>query len=235
MRPYTTTNSCNTVQPEQARRIGPTRRSVSGRMAFRSETSIPFESTLERDFLIRMEFCTTVLDVIPQPVTIPFTLPTGRSYRYTPDFLVYYRLGDQSYDDYPKPALVEVKPEKEWRANWRKWLPKWKAAWRFAQQQGWSFHIVDESRIRGVALDNIRMLSRYERMDFPCEESRLILETVQQMGCTTIDYLLARYFMGVYRSEGITHIRHLLATRQLDCDITRPLDELTEMWVPNHE
>lgn len=107
--------------------------------------------------------------------------------------------------------------------------------WRFAQQQGWSFHIVDESRVRGLTLDNIRTRSRYERMDFPCKESRLILETVQQMGCTTIDSLLARYFMGENRSEGVSHIRHLLATRQLDCDITRPLDELTEMWVPNHE
>ena len=49
-------NSCDKVKPTQKRRIGPTRRSVSGSYAFRSETSIQFESTLERDFIIKHEF-----------------------------------------------------------------------------------------------------------------------------------------------------------------------------------
>lgn len=46
---------------QQVRKIGPTRRSVSGVYAFRGERSIEFESTLERDFLMRVEFS--------QPVT----------------------------------------------------------------------------------------------------------------------------------------------------------------------
>ncbi|HAY17330.1 MAG TPA: heteromeric transposase endonuclease subunit TnsA, partial [Halomonas sp.] len=37
--------------PTSVRKIGPTRRSVSGYYAFRGEESIAFESTLERDFL----------------------------------------------------------------------------------------------------------------------------------------------------------------------------------------
>lgn len=235
MKPHLIRNNCDIIRPRQVRRIGPTRRSVSGRVAFRGQTSISFESTLERDFLYRMEFCASVLDVIPQPVSVPFQGVNNRLYQYTPDYLVYYRLGNHNYDNYPKPVLVEVKPEKEWRANWRKWLPKWKAAWRYARQQGWVFHIIDESRIRGVALDNIRLLRRYEHMQFPSEESLMLLETVRQMGSTTVDYLLARHFMGIYRAEGISHIRHLLATRQLNWDVSCPLDELTEIWIPTYE
>lgn len=229
------TNSCDKVQPRQMRKIKPTRRSVSGVYAFRGSCGVAYESILERDFLIRTEFSLNVLDVIPQPAEIPFVSSNGRAYTYTPDFLVYYRLGSHSYDDYPKPVLVEVKPETEWRKHWREWLPKWKAAWSYAQSQGWEFHICDESRIRDQTFDNIRFLERYKRMPFSAEESRWVLETVRHMGCATMDYLLARHFMGIYRAEGIAHLWHLLATRKLDCDISRPLNEFSELWIPTNE
>lgn len=229
------TNSCDEVQPRQMRKIKPTRRSVSGVYAFRGSSMVAYESTLERDFLIRTEFSLNVLDVIPQPAEIPFVSSNGRTYTYTPDFLVYYRLGSHSYDDYPKPVLVEVKPETEWRRHWREWLPKWKAAWSYARSQGWEFHICDESRIRDQMFDNIRFLERYKRMPFSAEESRWVLESVRHMGCATMDYLLARHFMGIYRAEGIAHLWHLLATRKLDCDISRPLNEFSELWIPTNE
>lgn len=229
-------NKCDTIQaPRQSRKIGPTRRSVSGIYNFRREMSVPYESTLERDFLIRKEFCLAVLDIIPQPCQIPFQGRDGRSHTYTPDFLVYYRLGNMTYPNYPSPVLVEVKPAGEWRKHWRQWLPKWKAAYRYAKDQGWKFHIHDESHIRDKALENIKFLERYKRMQFPAEEGRWVIENVRLMGSAPFHYILARHFMGMYRAEGISHIWHLLATRQLDCDITRPLNEFTELWVPTYE
>lgn len=196
-------NSCNEARVSQVRKIRPTRRSVSGVYAFRGESSVAYESTLERDFLIRTEFCVDVLDVVSQPVAIPFIGVNGQTYTYTPDFLVYYRLGDRGYENYPKPMLVEVKPEQEWRKHWRDWLPKWKAAWRHAQHQGWTFHIHDETRIRDQVLKNIRFLERYKRMSFPIEETSAVLASVREMGASTADYLLARHFMGIYRAEGV--------------------------------
>lgn len=57
-------DKCDFVQPTQTRKIRPTRRSVSGVYSFRGQTAIPFESTLERDFLIRKEFalCVSLYD-----------------------------------------------------------------------------------------------------------------------------------------------------------------------------
>jgi hypothetical protein len=217
------------------RPIGVTRRSVSGIYAFRGETAIPFESTLERDFIIRKEFPLSVLEVIPQPVQIPFVARNGQSYTYTPDFLVYYRLGNMTYGEYPKPILVEVKPRTEWKKHWREWLPKWKAAYRYAKEQGWEFHIHDESRIRDQALENIHLLERYKRTQFPIEETQCVIESVRQMGGAPFHYLLAKHFMGIYRAEGVAHIWHLVATRQLDCDITLPLNDFTELWVSTYE
>lgn len=217
------------------RKIKPTRRSVSGIYAFRGETPIQFESTLERDFLILTEYSREVLDVISQPAQIPFLGKNGQTFTYTPDFLVYYRLGNRLYDNYPKPVLVEVKPRGQWQKNWRKWSTKWKAAIRYAREQGWVFHLMDENRIRNQSLDNIRFLERYKRMEFPRDETMWVLENLRQMGSSPFHYLLSRHFMGIYRAQGVSLLWHLLATRQLDCDITRPLNENTELWVPTDE
>lgn len=64
-------NSRDSV-PEQQRRIKPTRRSVSGSYAFRGNSEVQFESTLERDFIMLADFNINVLDIIPQPASISF-------------------------------------------------------------------------------------------------------------------------------------------------------------------
>jgi len=223
-------NSCDSVKPRQMRRIKPTRRSVSGIYSFRGETPVPYESTLERDFLIKMEFSLSVLGVVPQPIEVPFFLGNSK-FIYTPDFFVSYRQADDALLDYSRPILVEVKPEVEWRKNWRQWLTKWKAALRIARTQGWEFHIYDESRIRDRALENIRFLEPYKRMQFSKEETQWMLENLSSMGSSPVHFILARHFMGTYRAAGIAHIWHLLATRKVDCDINLPLNEQTELWV----
>jgi len=226
-------NSCDKAKPTSARKIGTTRRSLSGILAFRDETAIPFESSLERDFLIRMAFNRQVLDVISQPVRLPFTAKTGREYPYTPDYLVYSR-ASHSYESSQKPLLVEVKYRADIQKNWSDWKNKFRAAHRYAKERDWVFRIYDESRIRGVILDNIKFLERFKGTQIDREDSAAILATAQQQRISTFDYLLARHYSGIYRAEGVRHIWHLLATRQLDCDLTRPLNDMTELWIPDH-
>ena len=231
--PNNSTNSCDdSDHPRQVRQIRPTRRSVSGVYSFRQQSPIPFESTLERDFIMRSEFFNHVSEIIPQPIEIPFRNSNGREFTYTPDFLVYHRLGDRHYEDYPVPLLVEVKPETQWRANYRKWFPKWKAARRLAIERGWRFTIHDETRIRDRALENIRFLQRYKRQRFSEADNAMLMQSLFDMGTANVDYLIARHYQGEDRAIGITHLWHLLATRQIDCDINRKLSGSTELWIP---
>lgn len=218
------------LQP--VRRIRLTRRSISGVYLFRGETPIEYESALERDFIVRQEFLLSVLDVIPQPCTVEWRHPSGRVYPYTPDFAVYYRLGNLAPENYPRPILVEVKPRAMWKKHWREWAPKWKAAMRYAEAQGMRFRLFDESRIRDGVFANIRFLEPYKRMCFDREESDWVVGIVAEMGMATVDYLLARCFPGFYRAQGLAHLWHLLAIRRLECDISRPLGLFTELWVP---
>lgn len=224
-------NSCDVITSTPGRHIGPTRRSVSGHFSFRGEVSIPYESTLERDFLIRREFNESVLSIEAQPFTLHYRDRSGHARRYTPDFLVIYRQENQSLEDYPRPELVEIKPEKEWRQNWRKWLPSWRAAWRYGRDRGWCFHIYDESRIRGPVLDNIRFLKPYAKREFPAEETRLILDDLQLRGVASLDLVLARHFPSNRNGEGLAHLWHLLATHQISCDMRFMRDWFTEVWV----
>nr|WP_122499247.1 TnsA endonuclease N-terminal domain-containing protein [Pseudomonas viridiflava] len=224
-------NSCNQIQ--QVRRIKPTRRSVSGVMPFRGAGGVPFESLLERDFLKRMRFSHRVFSVVAQPCQIDFIDTSGRAQIYTPDYLVYFHQGDVSASQFIRPMLVEVKPAYEWRKNWRAWMGKWKAARRCAREQGWTFAIYDESRIRGLPLDNIVFLERFERMSFDQEDIDMVLKTVRDMEVAPVHYLLARHFGGHYRGKGVSLLWHLIAARQLECDIIEPLDEYLELWVPS--
>lgn len=217
------------------RKIGPTRRSVSGTVVLRNGRTVVHESTLERDFVLRKDFFLHVLDIVPQPVEIPFTAGNGRRYGYTPDFLVRYRAGDAPPELGPRPELVEVKPATEWRAHWRRWSAKWKAARRYAAAQGWRFRIHDESRIRDQALANIRWLERYRRMDTRAWDAERIVAHLAAVGQATFAELLDEHFGGIYRGEGVAYLWHLLATRRLDCDISLPLGNETELWVPTTE
>jgi hypothetical protein len=192
--------------------------------AFRGQ-GVAFESMLERDFLSRMDFRKDVLSVVSQPVQLDFVARSGRSYTYTPDYLVHFHSRSHL-----RPMLVEVKPQENWRENWRDLLPKWKAAWRYAKQQGWRFHIYDESRIRGQSLKNIQYLERFKNADYADLDLDAVVRTVAFKGVASIDYLLELHFQGA-EALGKSHIFHLIATRQLDCDISGFLGNSLEVTV----
>ncbi|MEO6276287.1 TnsA endonuclease N-terminal domain-containing protein [Roseateles sp.] len=234
MVPDLTSNSRDYAVPSSSVRAIPrNRRSVTGFLSWRGEQSIQYESTLERDFVIRQEFSLAVAQVISQPCVFPFTTRTGRSANYTPDFLVVYGADSSPVRFQRRPLLVEVKPAEEWHLHWREWLPKWKAARRYAASQGWTFRIMDESRIRTQALANIQFLRRYRNSVYPSQESDWIVASVRELGSATFDYLLAKHFPGIYAAEGVGHLWSLLASRRLDCDICSSLGGDTELWVPD--
>ena len=215
----------------QVRKIGPTRRSVSGSYIFQGHSQIDFESTLERDFLIRHEYAPNILDIIAQPCEIPFRINSKRIYKYTPDYLVYFKLGENSYHKYPKPLLVEVKPMNQLLTNWRDWSSKYKAAISFAKEQGWSFRIFNEARIHDQLYKNARFLEPFSRMHFCEQENSELLKTIREMGCVKLNYVLNRHYCGIYTAQGIAQLWQLIAKRFVSCNMQEPLNENTIIWM----
>lgn len=204
----------------QTRKSRSMTRSLSGVFPFRGQ-GVSYESGLERDFIRIWSLSPEVVALVAQPVQIPFTAHNGRGYTHTPDFFV-------QFDDELnlKPLLVEVKPREDWKENWRQWLPKWKAAWRFAQNQGWEFHIFDESRIRGTRLKNVEFLQRYRNMALDPKLTGVILGKLAMMRRAPFHALLALHFHG-HEAIGRSHLWHLIATGQVWTDLDQELDEFS--------
>jgi len=230
-------NSCNQlVRRGESRAIRPTRRSISGVYAFRGEQGIAFESTLERDFLMRMEPVACVLDVEPQPMRLSYRTRSGRQSHYTPDFLVRYRLADRTWTSGRRPLLVEVKPRETLIAEWRDLRPKFRAALRYANEQGMDFRIFDEGRIRDATWSNAMFLRPYRGLIFPKEEASAILETLKSMGDAPVQYLVGRHFLtDADRLRGYALIWSLLAKGEIESDFGRPFAWDTEVWMPTDE
>lgn len=212
---------------EPVRKIRPTRRSVSGCHSFRGHTSIPYESTLERDFVILQEFNHHVRQIISQPVAIPFVL-RNRTYHYTPDYLVLF----QDHDH--KGMLVEVKPETKWRKNWREWLTKWKAAYRWANERGFLFHIYDESRIRGIVLHNTQSLLRFRHPSNNVADTDIACRLIAQTNGVKVSDFLS-HFPLTERNQWQQLLWHLLANGILRVDLTEPLSENTLVFIESRQ
>ena len=209
---------------KQVRKIGPTRRSISGHVAFKGD-SIAFESSLERDFIIYQSFRNDVIDIVSQPITIPF-VKNGRNYKYTPDFFV------QLEPVAGKSLIVEVKPKTEWQTNWRDWSDKWKAAIKFCSERGFKFVIYDEDRIHHLALENINFLMRYRHTTVVSEEVKAVLQDIELSGSTTVEHLLERYFKShLYHNKGKHLLWYLMANKMIGFNIWDDIrSEKLEIW-----
>lgn len=207
------------------RKIKPTRMSVSGRIPYKGR-SLPYESTLERDLIIVHAFREDVEDIVAQPITVPF-VKNGITYKYTPDFFIKFA------EDAGKPnMIIEVKLYDLWRANWRDWSTKWKTMQRYCKDNGYVFHIYDESRIKNTALSNINLLMKFKNSTIEEEDKEAVLKQVRLMGTTTIDYLLTRFYTGSFLcNHGLRVIYHLLATKRLKFNLFLEINDLTEVWV----
>lgn len=140
------------------RKIPIATRSITGRHA---KDGVPFESTLERDFVTLCAFDDAVASIESQPISLSYRAPSGRSYRYTPDYLVrYHQLPGATRPE----RLCEIKYEEDLLENGQKYAAKFAAAAAFASERGWSFEVVTEVSIRTPYLDNVRFLLPYKQV-----------------------------------------------------------------------
>lgn len=221
-----------TLPFKQSRRIKANYRSVTGSFVY-GNTTIPYESTLERDLLTYFSSLKEVVDIVSQPISLEFT-KNGRTYQYTPDFFIQF----STYNCTQKSLLIEVKPYDDWRVNWCKYKDKWKVAYAYAKEQGFEFRIYDESRIRHQALANLQFLKNFKQLAVEKPMMTFLLEQIQNRGETTIETLLELYFKaGEYRRQGHRILLHLMANRLVDFDIwtTNIKSEQLTIWVSNDE
>jgi len=131
---------------------------TGGYSSRKNEQMDAFESLLEKDYLLLLDFDDTVEKFETQPVRVPVPgVPNG----YVPDVLIFY-LPDADTGIIRRPSLVDVKHSDEVKRNEKKYAPKFAAATRFAESNGWEFAVVDQTQIRTSRLAFLKFLREYQ-------------------------------------------------------------------------
>jgi len=212
------------------RKIPKNHQNITGQISsLKSIGPAAFESSLERDFLIILDFNYFVEKFEIQPCKIEYCDENGKKRSYTPDVFVKYASSDSISG---RQILYEVKYRDDLRENWRIWKPKFKAAYTFALSRGWKFKLITERDIRQPYLDNAKFLKRY---NIPIEDSRLefasqIMRDLRETDPETLVAALASDFSN--RAEVIYLVWQMLARGYINTDFTEPLTMKSKIWCP---
>lgn len=224
----------NHILFKPVRRILPSSRSIRGQLSSsKIGRTTQYESALERDLLLLLDFDEHVEFFCEQPVTIEYE-HEGAIRHYTPDVLVYYR-ADLEESKVIKPTLCEVKYRADLRQNWAELKPRFMAALRYADKQGWQFKLVTEREIRTDYLINVRFLRQYTGTHDQVRQSDqgLLMSLLRDIRLTTGEELLLMATDDrTKRAELLYTLWHLVAVGLIYCDLTTELSLQTELWIP---
>lgn len=185
-----------------------------------------FESTLERDFLLLLEFSPDVKSIDPQPVKVEWLDVHGCSRLYTPDVFVEFVNGAGR-----PPWLCEVKYRSELKNKWGEFRPKFKAAIRFAKEHGWRFKIVTEREIRTPYLANARFLTGFRRSAPGSAVMQSIHEHLENVGeSSPRDVVEAICTDAMGQAQLISVLWHQIATFRIGADLHSPLTMNSRIW-----
>lgn len=210
------------------RKIPRSYRCVTGRQAVMpGHPSVPFESTLERDYIRLAAFDPGLLRIEGQPVRIPVESPERRGSSYIPDFLV-------RFNDGRTPELVETKYSEELEAKTDRLTPKFAAARNFARDRGWTFRVATEKDIRIPRLKNVHFLLPYRwRRPDPGLSARLLICLAKE-GELPIGRLLNHCWPEDERERGrgTAALWHLASIRAVIVDLDQPIGPGSRCFVP---
>lgn len=193
---------------------------------------VGFESLLERDFMLLLEFDPEVESFEEQPVRIPVKHKDRRAVPYVPDLLVHYR--PSATGKQRKPLLAEVKKRSDLETNKDKYAAKFEAAAHFAAERGWEFRTVCDAEIRVPSLPNLKFLSEYRLISPEPNAAALVLDAIERTKSgTTVLSLLDRICQtDTERLMVIPVIWHLVATSSLSIDLNTPITDETVLALP---
>lgn len=189
--------------------------------------ALPYESTLERDYVTPLLFDQDVEEVVSQPLRIDYVDEEGKARHYTPDYKVVFRDGPT--------RLSEIKYRKDLDNKREELERKFKAARAYCEQLGWEFHVHDEFEIRTPRLGNTQFLWRhFVQLEKPLGgEAEAILEAFAARHgepATQGEILEPLYADPNLRGQAIWCWWAMVVRRMLLCDLDVLLSTRTLYW-----
>ncbi|KWV88468.1 hypothetical protein PFLmoz3_01363 [Pseudomonas fluorescens] len=191
-----------------------------------------YESTLERDMMEIIRFDPNVQSFLPQPLTIEYRNNDGQKRSYTPDGLIHYK----ETPGYLAPTLFEVKYRKDFREQWKVFLPKFRAAKAYCIDRGWCFEVFTEREIRTPYLQNIKFLWPFRDRVSSLESSKLILIALSGLKVADPNVLLGTLCHDANdRAQMIPTLWHLISIGEIGCNLNEPLTMSSRIWTERWE
>lgn len=160
---------------------------------------IPWESTLERDWLLHLEANPSVKTIQSQPQRFDYFL-NGKWHLYTPDFEVHWKDALNRL-----PTIYEVKPEEISADN--AFNEKANAIGVQLAQLGYEFVVVDRKTIReGNHLKNLNYLKHYADVFVTHRDRQLIADYLLKAGPCTLTWLTIRLNSKYLSLCGLYHL-----------------------------
>jgi hypothetical protein len=190
-----------------------------------------FESTLERDFLLLLDFDPDVEFFEEQPVKIIYHDAHGQRRFYTPDVLVRYR-PHRFQAQHTKPVLCEVKYRDDLRQHWVEYRPKFRAAQGYARQRGWRFRVVTERLVRTPYLENVKFLRPYRTIPVNALHRTRLLDMLAHLEAPDPARLLAAVCQDRWQqAQMLPMLWQLVATREVGTALDQPLTMHSRLWL----
>lgn len=131
---------------------------------------VNFESLIERDFIVFLDFEPQVTAFTEQPFSITYPIE-NKAHRYTPDFHVVCT-GGRNLVCECKAAVFQDKPEN---------LVKFAAARTWCEARGWMFLVITDTQLSsGWRIKNIKLLTQFARHSVNTQMQEAILQVVSQ-------------------------------------------------------
>jgi hypothetical protein len=214
------------------RRLKKSYRSVSGFYPSKKlGRLVQFDSALERDCILLLDFHPAVRSFAEQPVRIPWKV--GSEPRiYVPDFRIQFRagavfLGRRTRTDW----VVEVKYRNEVTETFPILRPKLRAGFRYSSTLSCTFRILTDLEIRGVALQNAMFLKKYLDQSVSPEvlvDICSVIGTVEHATPREIARILSPQ-LGTDQSYRL--LWYAIAAQRVQFDIERALVVDSPIWV----
>jgi len=181
-----------------------------------------YESAIERDFYLTLEFDPTVEDYQEQPFKIE-TLIDGKKRNYFPDCLINYKPEINR-----KPLLVEIKSERELQnKEKRKKLETKLAVFKdFAEQHDMDFKLITDKELREqYNLDGLKFIYNFRNEPPHLDKFKpVILGLLRQNPLKISDLLKELSLSSNEQLQIIPVIWHLICKQEIKTDFTRPIN-----------
>lgn len=201
---------------------------VTGSFASRKNgRMLGFESLLERDCMILLEFDDRVEKFEEQPVRVQGIKGTSP---YVPDLLIHYKPSPQG----KRVVLAEVKHTTDLAKNKEKYAPKFERAREYAKARNWDFEIITEVECRPPRLPTLKFLREYLHFEPEPSQVEQIISALDdaggEMGLNSLlDQLCST---DMEQLTLVPVVWNLVATKQIMIDFDQPVDDKTLLSLP---